>query len=176
MTANGWIRPRSPSGNLLVKPCHCLSQNPTLGSMSSDRRSPWVTFPWRSSIISLLILTSGLKPMPLNSMYTRHRPVCSTSALLPPWRLETLCSLNAVNCLTTLNEVVTGAERVLDTPMPAAYAISIAQITWIYVLVLPFQLFDTLSWVTIPGSIGIAPFPMVYPTSSNILQRPHISF
>ncbi|PLB35347.1 UPF0187-domain-containing protein [Aspergillus candidus] len=62
----------------------------------------------------------------------------------------------AVNCLATLNEVVTGAERVLDTPMPAAYAISIAQITWIYVLVLPFQLFDTLSWVTIPGSIAAA--------------------
>lgn len=59
-----------------------------------------------------------------------------------------------VNCLTSMTEVVTGTESVLDTPLPAAYTISIAQITWIYVLVLPFQLYGTLSWVSIPGSIG----------------------
>lgn len=53
-----------------------------------------------------------------------------------------------------MTEVVTGTESVLDTPLPAAYTISIAQITWIYVLVLPFQLYGTLSWVSIPGSIG----------------------
>ncbi|PLB49110.1 UPF0187-domain-containing protein [Aspergillus steynii IBT 23096] len=62
----------------------------------------------------------------------------------------------AINSLASLNEVVTGTERVLDTPLPTAYTISIAQITWIYVLVLPFQLYDTLSWVTIPGSIAAA--------------------
>ncbi|KAJ5589828.1 hypothetical protein N7450_003800 [Penicillium hetheringtonii] len=62
----------------------------------------------------------------------------------------------AVNCLTSLTEVVTGTESVLDTPLPAAYTISIAQITWIYVLVLPFQLYGSLSWVSIPGSIAAA--------------------
>ncbi|OJJ35632.1 hypothetical protein ASPWEDRAFT_110758 [Aspergillus wentii DTO 134E9] len=62
----------------------------------------------------------------------------------------------AINCLSSLTEVMTGTERVLDTPLPAAYTISIAQITWIYVLVLPFQLYATLSWVSIPGSIAAA--------------------
>ncbi|KAL4890064.1 Bestrophin, RFP-TM, chloride channel-domain-containing protein [Aspergillus ambiguus] len=66
------------------------------------------------------------------------------------------CSLHqgqAISALATLNEVVTGTERVLDTPLPVAYSIAIAQIAWIYVLVLPFQLYDSLQWVTIPGSI-----------------------
>lgn len=59
-----------------------------------------------------------------------------------------------VGGLATLNEVATGTERVLDTPLPIAYTIAISQIAWIYVLVLPFQLYSTLQWVTIPGSIG----------------------
>ncbi|PYH98966.1 UPF0187 domain membrane protein [Aspergillus ellipticus CBS 707.79] len=62
----------------------------------------------------------------------------------------------AITGISTLNEVLTGTERVLDTPLPAAYSISIAQIAWIYVLVLPFQLYDFLHWVTIPGSIVAA--------------------
>lgn len=55
--------------------------------------------------------------------------------------------------MSTLNEVLTGTERVLDTPLPVAYTIAISQIAWIYILVLPFQLYPTLGWVTIPGSI-----------------------
>lgn len=82
-----------------------------------------------------------------------RRKLVSFGALLFVWIInETLTLL--VNCLTSLTEVVTGTESVLDTPLPAAYTISIAQITWIYVLVLPFQLYGSLSWVSIPGSIG----------------------
>ena len=33
------------------------------------------------------------------------------------------------------------------------YSISISQITWAYVLALPFQLAGPLGWVTIPGTI-----------------------
>lgn len=56
--------------------------------------------------------------------------------------------------MSTLNEILTGTERVLDTPMPTAYTIAISQISWIYVMVLPFQLYSTLGWVTIPASMG----------------------
>jgi putative membrane protein len=56
--------------------------------------------------------------------------------------------------VATFNEVLTGMERVLDTPLPTAYSIAIAQISWIYILVLPFQLYTALSWITIPASIG----------------------
>ncbi|KAG9912603.1 membrane protein, partial [Aureobasidium melanogenum] len=40
-----------------------------------------------------------------------------------------------------------------NTPLPIAYTISISQITWAYVLVLPFQLYNYLDWVTIPGTM-----------------------
>ena len=49
---------------------------------------------------------------------------------------------------------MTGTERVLNTPLPLAYTILISQITWVYVLVLPFQLYPELGWITIPGSMG----------------------
>lgn len=56
--------------------------------------------------------------------------------------------------INTFNEALTGMERVLDTPLPTAYSIAIAQISWIYILVLPFQLYPVLAWITIPASIG----------------------
>lgn len=55
-----------------------------------------------------------------------------------------------------LNEVLVGVERVLQTPLPIAYSIAISQITWVYVMMLPFQLWDDLRWVTIPGCIFAA--------------------
>lgn len=41
----------------------------------------------------------------------------------------------------------------LSTPVPVAYAIAINQITWIYVTLLPFQLYPGLGWVSIPGTM-----------------------
>ncbi|THY96344.1 membrane protein [Aureobasidium pullulans] len=59
----------------------------------------------------------------------------------------------AMNNIGSLADVLTGTERVLNTPLPIAYTISISQITWAYVLVLPFQLYNYLHWVTIPGTM-----------------------
>ncbi|KAG2420402.1 hypothetical protein HFD88_005203 [Aspergillus terreus] len=58
----------------------------------------------------------------------------------------------AMTMISTLTEILTGTERVLDTPLPAAYSIAISQIAWIYVMLLPFQLYSFLHWVTIPAS------------------------
>ncbi|KAM0802884.1 Bestrophin, RFP-TM, chloride channel-domain-containing protein, partial [Usnea florida] len=55
--------------------------------------------------------------------------------------------------LASLNETLAGTERVVNTPLPLAYSIAISQITWTYVLALPFQLWDSLHWVTIPGTV-----------------------
>ena len=55
--------------------------------------------------------------------------------------------------LGSMNDVLAGCERVLNTPLPVAYSIAISQITWVYVLALPFQLWDALHWVTIPGTV-----------------------
>lgn len=57
-------------------------------------------------------------------------------------------------CLNSLMEAYGGCERVSETPLPVAYNIVIAQITWLYVLVLPFQLFKALQWIAIPGTVG----------------------
>lgn len=53
-----------------------------------------------------------------------------------------------------MSDVLTGTERVLTTPLPIAYAIAISQITWVYCFLLPFQLYQTLGWVTIPATIA----------------------
>ena len=55
--------------------------------------------------------------------------------------------------MAALTDVLTGVERVVNTPLPIAYSISISQITWAYVMALPFQLISYLGWVTIPGTI-----------------------
>ncbi|EME77367.1 uncharacterized protein MYCFIDRAFT_117628, partial [Pseudocercospora fijiensis CIRAD86] len=59
----------------------------------------------------------------------------------------------AMNMLFNFSDVLAGCERVVNTPLPVAYSISIAQITYAYVFALPFQLVGRLHWVTIPGTI-----------------------
>jgi ion channel-forming bestrophin family protein len=61
-----------------------------------------------------------------------------------------------VNGLTTLNDVLTGTDRILNTPLPLAYRIVISQITWLYVLALPFQLYGKLNWKMIPATLAAA--------------------
>lgn len=62
----------------------------------------------------------------------------------------------SLNALTAMNDVLTGTDRILNTPLPIAYSIAIGQITWVYILLLPFQLYKSLGWVTIPASIFAA--------------------
>ncbi|KAK0741448.1 Bestrophin, RFP-TM, chloride channel-domain-containing protein [Schizothecium vesticola] len=71
---------------------------------------------------------------------------------LPVAMHQTMC----YNNLLALNDVLTGTDRVLNTPLPIAYAIAIAQITWVYVLLLPFQLLIQLEWITIPATVAAA--------------------
>lgn len=63
---------------------------------------------------------------------------------------------NVMSNMQALSDVLSGTERVLNHPLPIAYSISIAQITWVYVMLLPFQLYDTLKWITIPGTMFAA--------------------
>ncbi|TLS25113.1 hypothetical protein PpBr36_07957 [Pyricularia pennisetigena] len=60
----------------------------------------------------------------------------------------------AYNNMALLNDVMVGTERVLNTPLPIAYSIAIAQITWLYVFLLPFQLCQLLGWITIPAVVA----------------------
>jgi putative membrane protein len=62
----------------------------------------------------------------------------------------------SLNALTTFNDVLAGTERILSTPLPLAYSIAISQITWVYILLLPFQLYKLLGYITIPASVFAA--------------------
>ncbi|KXG49777.1 Bestrophin/UPF0187 [Penicillium griseofulvum] len=86
--------------------------------------------------------------------------------------VSTLHQGQAITMLSTLNEVLTGTERVLDTPLPTAYSIAIAQISWIYILVLPFQLYNVLDWITIPASIVAAYIILGLATIGSEIENP----
>ncbi|KAG6865356.1 hypothetical protein C0991_003208 [Blastosporella zonata] len=61
--------------------------------------------------------------------------------------------------LTSLNQLVdalTGLERILTTPIPFSYSIHLWVVTMIYCLALPFQIWSSLKWVTIPGTIIVS--------------------
>ncbi|UPK89971.1 hypothetical protein LCI18_000906 [Fusarium solani-melongenae] len=60
----------------------------------------------------------------------------------------------AYNHLTMMNDVLVGCERVTNTPLPIAYTIAISQITFVYVMLLPFQLVKPLHWAAIPATIA----------------------
>jgi putative membrane protein len=62
----------------------------------------------------------------------------------------------SLNALSSMNDVLTGTDRILNTPLPIAYSIAISQITWVYILLLPFQLYKLLGWITIPASVFAA--------------------
>ncbi|KAF8428385.1 Bestrophin, RFP-TM, chloride channel-domain-containing protein [Tirmania nivea] len=55
-----------------------------------------------------------------------------------------------------LQDILGGCERVLRTPLPLAFNISIAQITWVFILLLPFQLVGSFKWATIPACVAAA--------------------
>ncbi|KAI2633429.1 Bestrophin, RFP-TM, chloride channel-domain-containing protein [Xylaria nigripes] len=59
----------------------------------------------------------------------------------------------AYNSISQLNDVLVNTERILNTPLPIAYSIVISQITWLYVILLPFQLYEGLGYITIPATI-----------------------
>lgn len=66
------------------------------------------------------------------------------------------CQTQAYNMLQQITDVLSGSDRVLNTPLPLAYSIALGQITWVYILILPFQLVNKLGWVTIPGAMFAA--------------------
>lgn len=59
----------------------------------------------------------------------------------------------AYNNIASLNDALTGTDRILHTPLPIAYSIAISQITWVYIIMLPFQLDQTLKWIMIPATV-----------------------
>ncbi|KAI2470160.1 UPF0187-domain-containing protein [Annulohypoxylon bovei var. microspora] len=92
----------------------------------------------------------GNLPLEILCYLTAYVDELATGGQLPVGMQQTA----AYNCLQALNDVMVNTERILNTPLPIAYAIAISQITWIYVFLLPFQLLLELDWITIPATVA----------------------
>lgn len=106
---------------------------------------------------------------PLCPLYTRDKLVSDN---IDPKEHRWNSNHSIVTMMSVLSEIVTGTERVLDTPLPTAYSIAIFQISWIYVLVLPFQLYGALDWVTIPASLVAAYIILGLATIGSEIENP----
>jgi len=62
-----------------------------------------------------------------------------------------------IAALQTLEDALSGLERILTTPLPWAYSVHIRHCIWIYLFFLPFQLIEGFGWYTIPG-VALAAF------------------
>ncbi|SPN98710.1 related to UPF0187 domain membrane protein [Cephalotrichum gorgonifer] len=92
----------------------------------------------------------GNLPLEILNYLGRYLDLQCLNGNLPIPMQQTL----AYNNLGFLNDSLTHTDRVLNTPLPIAYTISISQITWVYIMLLPFQLYPRLEWVTIPATVA----------------------
>ncbi|KAI0391851.1 UPF0187-domain-containing protein [Xylariaceae sp. FL0594] len=91
----------------------------------------------------------GNMPLEILCYLTSYADELVANAQLPVGMQQTAF----YNNLGLLNDVLVNTERVLNTPLPIAYAIVISQITWLYVFLLPFQLYHALGYITIPATV-----------------------
>ena len=74
--------------------------------------------------------------------------------------------------IAALVDTQAGAERVLNTPLPLSYKILISQIVLLYVYLLPFQLYNSWGWATIPGTMASAYIMIGLLAIGNELENP----
>jgi predicted membrane chloride channel (bestrophin family) len=95
----------------------------------------------------------GDLPLEILSQFSVYIKVLYDTGTLRDYSINQTQSLDS---LTIMDEASCGTERILNTPLPLAYSIVIAQVTWLYILLLPFQCFNSLGWITIPACIVAA--------------------
>lgn len=53
--------------------------------------------------------------------------------------------------LNALQDAITTLERVVTTPLPFAYSMHLRATTYVYLVFLPFQVYSSLKYLTIPA-------------------------
>lgn len=66
--------------------------------------------------------------------------------------LDAPTSTALLNSLGQLVDALTGLERILTTPIPFSYRVHLWTVTLLYNLLLPFQVWLYLKWLTIPAT------------------------
>ncbi|EDR02103.1 uncharacterized protein LACBIDRAFT_309998 [Laccaria bicolor S238N-H82] len=54
--------------------------------------------------------------------------------------------------LNTLQDALSNLERICNTPLPFAYQIHLRMSLWLYLFLLPFQVYNAFGYLTIPGT------------------------
>lgn len=94
---------------------------------------------------------SGTQNMPLEiSLYISSY----VAALQNRKAIDAATTSNLIAAVNQLVDALTGLERILTTPIPYSYSIHLWTVTVVYCFFLPFQLWPTLKWLTIPGTVG----------------------
>lgn len=70
--------------------------------------------------------------------------------------IDELQSVYLLEMVDTLNTNLGGYERILNTPMPLAYSLHLRHLIYLYCLIFPFQVVDSLQWLTIPATCLVA--------------------
>ena len=70
--------------------------------------------------------------------------------------IDELQSVYLLEMVDTLNTNLGGYERILNTPMPLAYSLHLRHLIYLYCLIFPFQVVDSLHWLTIPATCLVA--------------------
>ncbi|KAF3933869.1 hypothetical protein ABW19_dt0202439 [Dactylella cylindrospora] len=74
--------------------------------------------------------------------------------------------------LRILNDVLGRCERLTEDSMPLSYMVIISQIKWLFLLLLPFQLLQAMSWITIPAVLITAFTLLSLSSASTTLSHP----
>lgn len=99
------------------------------------------------------------------SAYLKH--VCDNGTM----KMASMES-KALNDLKSMDDIIVTSDRILNTPLPIAYTIAISQITWVYVIALPFQLTHLMGWITIPTTTLAAYIILGFAAIGNEIENP----
>ncbi|ODQ52351.1 UPF0187-domain-containing protein [Saitoella complicata NRRL Y-17804] len=118
-----------------------------------DRRPTWVP---QKRILGLSgTHRHGNLPLEISAHLTSYVQSC-----VKRQKFDAVTYGQCMTALSALSEAKATCERILWTPIPVAYNIVISQIVWIFVLVMPFQLYSKLHWITIPA-VFVASYVML---------------
>ncbi|KAG9103862.1 hypothetical protein FRC07_009911, partial [Ceratobasidium sp. 392] len=76
--------------------------------------------------------------------------------LLTEGLLQSAAATGYNNNLHALQDATVQLRRVATTPIPFAYQAHLRMAVWLYLFFLPFQIYDTLKWITIPATLFAA--------------------
>lgn len=66
--------------------------------------------------------------------------------------LQPCIAAGIVSNISALQDTLTNLGRIVNTPLPFAYQMHLRMSLWIYLFLLPFQIFDSFKYLTIPGT------------------------